>query len=56
MLAASAAAVTLAGPGERSLVPLDFVTIAAATASLAFLYAAAGRLFGTAPVNLKGAG
>lgn len=54
-LAAGAALLALGGPAARPLAALDGVTVLAATLSLAFLYAAFGRLFGTAPVAFKGA-
>lgn len=55
LLAAAGMALAAGIPDGRPLGPLDGVTVAAATLSLAFLYTAVGRLFGTAPVNLKGA-
>ncbi len=54
-LAAGAAALALAGTHPRPLTALDWVTVAAATASLGLLHAALGRLFGLAPVALHGA-
>ncbi len=42
-------------PVARALEWLDFVSIAAALASLLLLHAAAGRLFGLAPVDPTGA-
>jgi hypothetical protein len=54
-LAAGGAFLILAEPTARHLTFLDWVTVAAATGSLAFLYAAVGRLFGTAPITLTGA-
>jgi hypothetical protein len=55
VLAAGGAFLILAEPMARGLTFLDWVTIAAATGSLAFLYAAVGRLFGRAPITLTGA-
>jgi hypothetical protein len=54
VLAAGGAILALGEPTARPLESLDWVTVAAATGSLAFLYAALGRLFGTAPVALNG--
>jgi hypothetical protein len=55
VLATGGAVLALGEPTPRPLEALDWVTVAAATGSLAFLYAALGRLFGRAPVALNGA-
>lgn len=55
VLAAGSAAVAFAGVGARPFTALDWVTVAAAAAALGLLHAAIGRLFGAAPVALKGA-
>lgn len=55
VLAAAALLLAVSEPVARPLGALDWITVAAATGSLALLYAAQGRLFGVAPVALNGA-
>lgn len=55
LLAAAALFLAWGQPVARTLEWLDFVTIAAALACLVLLHAAAGRLFGLAPVEPTGA-
>ena len=56
VLAAAAFVLALGTPAARGLGPLDFVTVAAALASVLLLCGAVGRLFGLAPVWIRGAG
>jgi uncharacterized membrane protein YphA (DoxX/SURF4 family) len=55
LLAAFVLPLALGEEPARPLGGLDGLTILAATSSLLVLYAAVGRLFGLAPVGLKGA-